>query len=558
MEQVRSFALDHHGLVAGTCDDLGLIEKINQRIGSQDCRRVIQPGIAIKAMIINGLGFTSRQLYLTPQFFSSKPVERLLGTGITPEQLDDHTLGKALDEIYCYGATKFFGEIALEIAKEQGLLGNTGKLDSTSFLVHGDYARDEDNIDTTQAVGKESDTLKKAIAITNGYSKAHRPDLKQVMLSMVVSGAASLPFWMQAQDGNSSDKATFQQSLRAASDLRKQLNTDDSFVWIADSALYSKESIQAIDHCTWITRVPESIKECKEAIEKERALDDFLDFGDGYTGYLTTSDYGGIPQQWLVVHSVAALKRETETLERQIIREQEHALKACWHLKNMVFNCRCDAEKHLADFAKDFKHHNIQASIQEVRQHAGQGRPKKGVLAGLVGYTIEAIPLLDTLKKARTLRRKGAFVLATNELDKTQMQAEVILRNYKSQQSVEQGFRFLKEPQFMADTLFLKSPERIEALMVVMCLCLLIYNFAQHKLRAALEVQKATLPNQKKKEIANPTLKWVFQLMEGVAIVEIYDKVSQQWQSMVTNLHPIRQKILKLFGGAALKIYGIL
>jgi len=47
MEQVRSFSFDHHGLVAGTCDDLGLIEKINQRIGSQDCRRVIQPCIAI-------------------------------------------------------------------------------------------------------------------------------------------------------------------------------------------------------------------------------------------------------------------------------------------------------------------------------------------------------------------------------------------------------------------------------------------------------------------------------------------------------------------------------
>lgn len=555
MEQVRSFALDHHGLVAGTCDDLGLIEKINQRIGSQDCRRVIQPGIAIKAMIINGLGFASRQLYLTPQFFSNKPVERLLGTGITAEQLDDHTLGKALDEIYSYGATKFFGEISLEIASEQGLLGNTGKLDSTSFLVYGDYRED---IDPTQAVAEESDTLKKPIVVTNGYSKAHRPDLKQVMLSMVVSGAASLPFWMQAQDGNSSDKATFQQSLRAASELRKQLNTDDSFVWIADSALYSKESIQAIDHCTWITRVPESIKECKEAIEKERALDDLLDFGDGYTGYLTTSNYGGIPQQWLVVHSAAALKRETETLERQITKEQEHALKACWHLKNMVFNCRCDAIKHLTDFAKDFKHHEIQANIQEVHQHAGQGRPKKGTLAGLVGYIIEAVPLLDTVKKARTLRRKGAFVLATNELDTIKMHAEKILRNYKSQQSVEQGFRFLKEPQFMADVLFLKNPERIEALMVVMCLCLLIYNFAQHKLRAALEAQKATLPNQKKKEITNPTLKWIFQLMEGVAIVEIYDKASQQWESMVANLHPVRHKILKLFGGAALKIYGIL
>ena len=62
MEQIRSFALDHHGLVAGTCDDLGLVEKINQRIGSKDPRRVTQPGTDIKTMIINGLGLTSHQL----------------------------------------------------------------------------------------------------------------------------------------------------------------------------------------------------------------------------------------------------------------------------------------------------------------------------------------------------------------------------------------------------------------------------------------------------------------------------------------------------------------
>ena len=482
MEQIRSFALDHHGLVAGTCDDLGLVEKINNRIKSQDCRRVIQPGLAIKAMIINGLGFTSRQLYLTPQFFASKPVEALLGTGITPEQLNDHTLGKALDEIYAYGATRFFGDIAIEIAKEQGLLGSTGKLDSTSFLVHGDYAREDDKASSEITEDVSSDQ-KKAIEVTNGYSKAHRPDLKQVMLSMVVSGEASLPFWMEAQNGNSSDKSTFQHSMLAASELRKQLNDDDTFIWIADSALYSKESIQSIDSCTWITRVPESLKECKQAIEKDYPLADLLDFGKGYTGYLTSSSYGGIPQQWLVVHSEAALKRETITLERQIKKEEELALKECRHLKNSVFKCQCDAKKHLVDFSKKFKYHKIQNEIQEVLQHTGKGRPKKDAPKQIVGYSITANPILDADKKAKSLKRKGAFILATNELDKTQMRAEAILTNYKSQQSVEQGFRFLKEPQFMADTLFLKNPERIEALMVVMCLSLLVYNFAQHKLR---------------------------------------------------------------------------
>jgi len=78
MERVRSFVLDHHGIVAGICDDLRLVEKIDRNIGSQDSRRVIQPGVAIRAMIINGLGFTSPQLYLTPQFLIKKDVINFL------------------------------------------------------------------------------------------------------------------------------------------------------------------------------------------------------------------------------------------------------------------------------------------------------------------------------------------------------------------------------------------------------------------------------------------------------------------------------------------------
>ena len=69
--------IDHHGLVAAVCKDLGIAEKINRRIGSKDPRRKIQPGLAAVAMIINGLGFTNRRLYLTPQFFQSKAIEFL-------------------------------------------------------------------------------------------------------------------------------------------------------------------------------------------------------------------------------------------------------------------------------------------------------------------------------------------------------------------------------------------------------------------------------------------------------------------------------------------------
>ena len=81
---------------------------------------------------------------------------------------------------------------------------------------------------------------------------------------------------------------------------------------------------------------------------------------------------------------------------------------------------------------------------------------------------------------------------------------------------------FLKDPWFMADSIFLKSNKRIEALMTVMTLCLLVYNYAQFKVRQSLKDTNSTLPNQIYKEVKNPTLKWLFQLMEDINIVRIW------------------------------------
>jgi transposase len=107
----------------------------------------------------------------------------------------------------------------------------------------------------------------------------------------------------------------------------------------------------------------------------------------------------------------------------------------------------------------------------------------------------------------------------------------------------------------MADHFFLKKPERIEALMVVMCLSLLVYNFAQYKVRQTLAIQKETLPNQKNKQINNPTMRWIFQMMEGVGVVEIYDPKKNFRKLMVTNLDSNRLKIIQLCGPYVMKIY---
>jgi transposase len=77
---------------------------------------VVSPGTAVVALILNGLGFTNRRLYLTPQFFANKPVARLFDAPIRAQDLNDYTLGHALDDIAAHGVSRLFGSVAFGIA----------------------------------------------------------------------------------------------------------------------------------------------------------------------------------------------------------------------------------------------------------------------------------------------------------------------------------------------------------------------------------------------------------------------------------------------------------
>jgi transposase len=139
----------------------------------------------------------------------------------------------------------------------------------------------------------------------------------------------------------------------------------------------------------------------------------------------------------------------------------------------------------------------------------------------------------------KKLNTKGRFVLASNDLDVQSLSDLQILQEYKGQQGVERGFRFLKDPWFMVDSIFLKSPKRIEALMMIMALCLMLYNIAQFKVRQKLKDTNSTIPNQLNKPVQNPTLRWIFQVMEGISKVTLYLSGILLKES-VTNLTDVR------------------
>ncbi len=132
---------------------------------------------------------------------------------------------------------------------------------------------------------------------------------------------------------------------------------------------------------------------------------------------------------------------------------------------------------------------------------------------------------------------KGLFILATNDCSED-LSMQFILDEYKSQQAVERGFRFLKSPDFLTSSLFLKKPERIEALLMVMTCCLMVYASIEYQIRKMLVDNNAAFPDMKKKPTQKPTAKWVFFCFQGISVVTI-----ERINLIVTNMMD-RQRIL--------------
>ena len=134
-----SEVLDHLGLVAGMFDELGLGDVLDRAMQHNPETRIVTVGNAVKAMVLNGLGFVNQQLSLVPRFFQNKPTQRLIAPGIAAQHLHDDTLGRALDMLYDDGVTALYSLIAATAAQRLGLAPMFAHLDSTSFHVDGRY-----------------------------------------------------------------------------------------------------------------------------------------------------------------------------------------------------------------------------------------------------------------------------------------------------------------------------------------------------------------------------------------------------------------------------------
>ncbi|MBE8233320.1 MAG: IS1634 family transposase [Endozoicomonadaceae bacterium] len=527
--------LDHLGLIAAQFDHLGLVELIDKTISQDKEKRNVSLGQAIKAMVINGLGFANHTLYMMPEFFEDKPVDRLIGQGIEASDLNQNLFGRALEDIFEFDPTQLYSILSTHTVKQLGLPCRNVHIDTSSIHVDGDYNSHEEPVEGV-------------IHITKGYSRDHRPDLNQVGLELIVENQAGIPLIMESLSGNKNDKSAFSEAVTThIKQLQGSLGVE---YLIGDSALYTAESIKKMDSIFWISRVPEVLKDAKWVIE-EVSSDLMIDLTtESYCSVCMT--YADVQQRWVVYYSPEAYQRALNSVNKQFLKLSSTDLKAFKKLTQQEFSCPEDAEKMLEQLKKKLKVTHIDdISIEKKERFNKKGRPSKEAQPDYYIWQIEGAIASVIEEREVRLRRKSCFILATNQLDREQLSEEELIQRYKKdQQKVERGFRFLKDPQFLAATLFLKKPERIMALLMIMTLSLLIYATIEHRIRGLLNEKNETFPDQKGKPTKKPTTRWIFQSFSGIHVLSI-----NQNQVLILNLKEKHSIILRLMGENFQKIY---
>jgi transposase len=551
--------LDHLGIVAGVCREIGLAEFLDAQAAPS--RQKISVGTATVAMVLNGLGFSNRRLYLVPQFFENKPLERLLGVpGIEAADLNDDCLGRTLDWLYAHDVTRLFAGIALRARQAFGIEASRIHVDTTSFSVSGEYE--------AAAAGDEQAEAKAMLAVTYGYSRENRADLKQWMLALATTHEGDVPLFMHPLDGNSSDARTLVAAVEA---LKEQLwgeaegatgaGPSAASIYVADAGIYGEENMSRLAGAgvEWVSRVPATSAAARSAIDPEEPPE-WQHSADGQLRWYTR--LMELPQgteRWVVVSSEEGRKRTEKTFWRQLARHKEEWEKTLGHLGNRTFACEADAREALKEATKRLPDwlEVEETALSSRPRYAKGGRPGKDARPQSIEWRIKATLGVNRERAGHECERRARYIVGTSVLDPARLSEEELIRTYKGQGGVERGFRFLKDPLFLASSVFVKKPERIEALGFVMVVCLLVYRLAEHRLRKRLAEGGESIPNQAGKPSDKPTMRWVFQFFEGIDVLYVRSPVGMVSSRHVLHLRPVHEQVLRLLGPAYQKLYDV-
>jgi transposase len=522
---IEAYQVQHLPIVKAYADKIGVVEGINQLVPTE---MAIDPGTIVLGMILDTLSGRS-PLYRLEEFFAHQDTELLLGKAVAPEAFHDDTVGRVLDRLYEIGTMKLFTACAVRADQMFGLDKRYVHFDTTSVSVYGEYLPPADPQD------QQEQTV--PFTITHGYSKDKRPDLKQFVFSTLCVDRA-VPLWGKPHDGNVSDKTVNNTLLSdIATFLAQHGVAPGAYIYVADAALVTEENLTALGDTLFITRLPATYNECGRLIAEAVAHNRWTELGviahTQPTQHRPGASYKasegevtlyGTPYRAVVLHSSAQDKRRQQRLEREMQASYSTLQATARTAEQQAYFCRADADAAAAQLrAVHTAYHLLDVTVEERPQY-GRGRPSstKPRAVKAMRYGLKTTVSDQTERIARMSEEAGCFVLLTNVPTAGDLahSAGEVLTVYKEQHGTEQNYGFLKDP-VIVNSLFLKKPERIEALGLVCLLALLIWRLMERTMRTYVDTTSTPLTGWDKKATKRPTSFMMVTKFVGVIVVKL-------------------------------------
>ena len=493
---------------------------------------------------------SSFPLYKLPEW-SRNYIPQLLD--MTPEQLDalnDDRIGRSLDELFLADRSTITTMIALRVIKQYQVKTDSCHNDSTTVTFQGAYQQ-------------KPRFNKKPVALRYGFNKDHRPDLKQLLFNLVVSGDGAVPIHCKLYDGNVTDDETHRETWDA---LRNLIGQPD-FIYIADSKLCTTNNMTYIDGHggKFITVLPQTRKEYQEFVKwvqehpvRGQALwyrNAFAKNGKKighYRGYESSHSLSNEGYRIIWIYSEQKQRLDAQKRKGQIQKVQQCLREVSPKLNKRSLKNKKDIR---VKIEKILNEHNMQdCFIYEIKtfrkrfkKRLARGRP---CLNTTYKYITKTYYELQWSVNQKVVKKKanadGFFPLITNI---TEASMKTILKYYKYQPYLEKRHTYLKSVLEVAP-IYLKTPERIEALLFLYYLALIIYALIERDMQKAMKNAgiKSIPIYPEQRECHRPSAERILETFQNISKHELWEngKLEENFFDPINDLQMTILELLKI------------
>ena len=536
-------------------DRLGLDDLLEQHVPEKALGRPpkISHAHALSLMVVNVL--TSREpLYGVPEWVGKHVPEHFrLSSTQQASLMNDDRIGRALDRLYEADPASLMTSVVLKTVKEFGIDMSRIHNDTTTVTLSGAYEGQ-----------KDKEELKRPPMITFGYNKDHRPDLKQLVLSLTISADGAVPVHFKTYDGNTTDDKTYIETW----DSVREIAGTSEFLFVADSKLCTRENMGHItaNGGTFVTVLPRSRQEdevfrkrCQESrIAWEEVRRNVNPRGKSkpdlvYEAHepdeLTSDGYRII---WFRSSVKRALdeKRRAKRISRTRMRIENLEERTGAHRFRTLEMAQKAADKVLQEEGAQPWLRVVPREItaDEFKQEK-PGRPGKDttyrkVKIPVILFEIEELGdaiIADALCD-------GLFAMVTNE-EKDVMGPTAILDAYKYQPFLEKRNEQLKTVLSVAP-IYLKKPERVAGLLFVYFLAVLVFALIEREARMAMKERDIeSIPLYPERRACKaPTSDGILSAFLGLRRSQLMDESGAIVRTFHDPLPEVASQLLELLG----------